>query len=712
MTLVRDDSLAAALRPSSIAIIGASDNPHKIGGRPFHYLTRFGYRGRVYPVNATRAHVQGFASYPDVATLPEAPDLAVVAVPADAAPAAVEACARRGVRAAIVMSSGFGETEAPEALAAQERMAACARQAGMRLIGPNTQGFANFEVGAVASFSTIFLEIEPADGPVAIVSQSGVMSAVPYGLVRARGIGVRHVHATGNDADVTLADTALAVVLDPGVRLVLLYIESLRDPETLARAAALARERDVPIVAVKAGRTARGRAAARSHTGAVATPDRIVDAFFRAHGIWRARDMHDLVACSELYLKGWRPSGRHLVVVSNSGACGVMAADTAEECGLPLAVLDAATEARLARELPAFAALTNPVDITAALLTNSGLFGNVLPIVAADPSADLFFLGVGVAGVGYDVERFARDAAAFADATGKPTVVAAPQSSVGDRFTAAGVPTFANQTDAIRALAQLVDHTALLRVPRLGRHTGRPLHDESQPAQYEAPPVPRGRGPLLSESDSLSFLRACGMPVVDYRVCRSEAEAREAFRALGPAVVLKACSAQIPHKSEHRLVVLNLVGEDAVIAAFGDVSRAMTALGAADDGVIVAPMIRGRRELALGLQIDPAFGPIVMIADGGAYLEALNDSAMLVPPFTIEEVRDVLMTLRVAPILRGVRGEPPADVESFCAAAVRLGEIGLAARSQLAAIDLNPIIVRSDGEGAAIVDALVERRSP
>ena len=201
----RADDLTAALCPESIAIIGASDNPHKVGGRPLMYLSRFGFRGRVYPINPARDVVQGVRAYAELAAVPETPDLAIIAVSAAQAPAAVRACAAKGVKVAIVMAAGFGETADPNGRLAEQQMVAEARQTGMRIVGPNSQGLANFGSGAVASFSTMFVEVAPADGPVAIVSQSGVMSVVPYGLLRERGIGVRHSHATGNEADVTLA---------------------------------------------------------------------------------------------------------------------------------------------------------------------------------------------------------------------------------------------------------------------------------------------------------------------------------------------------------------------------------------------------------------------------------------------------------------------------------------------------------------------------
>ena len=220
------DLLQSALDPRSVAIIGASENPHKIGGRPIFYMKRNGYRGAIYPINPNRHEIQGLKCYASLADLPAVPELAIIIVGGDAAVAAVDECAARGVKAGIVIASGFGET-GEEGRKVQQGMVARARAAGMRLIGPNSQGLANFGNGAIASFSTMFVEVPPQDGPVAVVSQSGGMSAVIYGLLRGRGIGVRHVHATGNEADVTVSDLAWAVAHDPQVKLLLLYLEYL-----------------------------------------------------------------------------------------------------------------------------------------------------------------------------------------------------------------------------------------------------------------------------------------------------------------------------------------------------------------------------------------------------------------------------------------------------------------------------------------------------
>jgi acyl-CoA synthetase (NDP forming) len=693
-------SVTYALDPKSIAIIGASEQANKVGGRPIAYLQRFGFAGRIYPINPNRDSVQGLRTYRDLSELPEAPDLAIIATPAQTVMSAVDACAAAGVKIALVMASGFGETSSQESIDAERQMVARARAAGMRIIGPNCQGLANFANGAIASFSTILGEVAPADGPVAIVSQSGVMSAVPYGLLRARGIGVRHAHSTGNDADVTLSELAAAVVSDPAVRLLLLYIESIRDPDNLARTARIARQRDVPIIAVKSGRTARGQAAARSHTGAMASEDRIVDAFFQRHGIWRVRDIHELVSGVELYLREWRPRGRGLVAVSNSGATCVMAADLAEEVKLQLPQLTGQTMSKLAATLPRFATVTNPIDLTAALLTDSSLFGEVLSILAADPATDMLFVGMSVAGEGYDVDGFARDAAAFARNNDKPIVVAAPQDTVAAKFRSAGIPTFGNQTEAIRLLAQLVDHTQLMRRPSREMP---PAIDDTSSADLQ---VRRG---FLSEFDSLEFLKLHGLPTVLCRLCQSEEEARAAAIELGFPVVVKACSAALPHKSDHGLVMLGLDSEAAVTRAFTCVNDRLRRLDMVADGILVAPMVKGRRELMLGARVDPRFGPVVLVGDGGKYVEALGDFTVLMPPFDIDDVRRAVMGLRIAPILSGVRGEPAIDLEPLAHAAIRLGQIITGEADTIASIDINPAIVGAAGEPLVIVDALIER---
>jgi len=693
--------LDAALNPRAVAVIGASDNPHKIGGRPLLYLSKFGYRGQVYPINPNRTLVQGHQAFPDIGAVPEVPDLAIIATPGAQAEQAVRDCAARGVRIAIVMASGFGETHDPASIAAERRMVEHARAAGMRIVGPNSQGLANFGTGAVASFSTMFLESPPADGPVAIVSHSGAMSVVPYGLLRARGIGVRHAHATGNDSDISLPELALAVTHDPDVRLLLLYMEGLRDPAMLARTADAARARDLPIVAVKSGRTSRGQAAARSHTGAPANDDRVVDAFLRANGIWRVHDVNELVEAAELYLKGWRPAGRRIAVVSNSGASCVMAADVSEEVGLELSSLANTTVDAIARQLPTFATPTNPVDLTAALLTNSELLSGILPLLAADEAVDQLLVSVPVAGKGYDVPAFARAAAAFAAQTNKPVVVAATQDSVAEAFRNAGVPTFVSETRAIGALAQLTHHTALLR---------RSLSEgEAAPGDLR---LPREVSRSLSEAQSVECLAPLGLPFVPHHVCRSAAEAQTAFRRFDGPVTLRVNAQDVPAEIADRFVRANVRTVDDVAVAFGELEAGLRAQHLTHDGFIVTPVQPAGDALLLAARVDPLFGPVLMIGDRGRDADALEDATLLLGPMDVPGVREALESPRPTPA--GKHAQRGQALDQFCAHAVALYRFIAAHATRIASIRLHAVVLNEDGEiaiGGARVERFVEEGS-
>ena len=692
--------LRAALDPRSVAIIGASENPNKVGGRPVHYLDKFGFEGKIFPINPSRPEVQGHKCYKSLEDLPEPPEMVIVAVAGDNAIGAVEDCAAHGVKVAVVMASGFGEVDAVAGKAKERRMVEAARKAGMRIVGPNSQGLANFGTGAIASFSTMFMDMDRAEGHVAMLSQSGALSTVPVGFLRQRGIGVRHTHATGNDSDITVGELAVAVAEDPEVRLLLLYLESIPETKYLEELAALALDRDLPIIALKSGRSEAGRQAAQSHTGALANEDRVVDAFFERHGIWRAPDMRGLVEATELYLKGWKPKGRRLVAISNSGAVCVMTADAASAVGMPMAKLSAETDKKLKGILPSFATTTNPIDLTAALLSNSRLFGDILPVLAEDPAADAFLIGVPVAGPGYDVEAFARDAAAFGNRTGKPLVIAATQNSVADQFAAEGSSVFPTETEAVTALHQFLAHRELM---------ARTLARKAQRGGVSAPLISSASITMLNEADSLALLAARGVPVIAHRLCQSRAEAVEAFETIGGPVAVKGCSADIAHKSELGLVKLGVASREEAGEIWSQMEAIIRRDGARFDGVIVAAMARGRREVMIGAHRDGVFGPVVAVGDGGKYVEIFRDTALLLPPFSKDEVRQALGKLKIAPLFAGVRGEPAMDVDALCEAVLRIGDLMLDPAAKVMSLDLNPVLLDSEGKGCIVVDAVVFR---
>lgn len=693
----REAWIDAALNPRSIAIIGASDNPDKIGGRPIKYMLQHKYAGTLYPVNATREQVQGIRSWPSIAALPDTPDMAVVCVPGTAALEAVAQCSQRGVKVCIVISSGFGET-GPEGLAVQRQMTEMAAASGMRLVGPNSQGLASFGSNALPTFATLLGEVPPQDGPVTIASQSGAMSMVPYALLLAQGIGVRYSFATGNEADLTVADFACAAAEDPAVRLILLYLEDLSDPNTLAEAARLARQRDIPLLALKAGISDRGQAAALSHTGAVATEDKVLDAWFRQNGILRVADMRSLVQGARLLLKPQRLKGRRVAVLSNSGAACVMAADAAERHGLDVPPLPENIRQNIARLLPSFASAQNPIDLTAALLTNNGFFGDVLPHLAGE-CCDALFISLPMSGKGYDAEQFARDTAAFQSDSGKPVVLACPLQRTRELFESHGVVAYEHDEDAMAALGQLAAISALQS------EAGRWVDGAAGKRHVPGNPVEGTR--FLSEADSLEQIEAIGIPTAPWRLCKTDEDLRVAMRTLQLPVAIKACSADIPHKSEYGLVRLGVGDVDAACAIAGEMRATCRSLGKSLDGIIVASMVRGRRELLIGARWDRKFGSVLLVGDGGKYVEAMPDAVTVVQPFDLTHVLQRLQTLRLAPLFKETRGDPPLPVEALARLAIAVGNWVQAENGRIISVDINPLMALTHG-GLMAADALVE----
>ncbi|CAG9167051.1 Trans-feruloyl-CoA synthase FCS1 [Cupriavidus pampae] len=690
----------ALFHPASVAVIGASDNPNKVGGRPIHYMRAFGYRGDILPVNPGRDVIQGlpaYASLTDLVASGKTPDAAIIAVSGDATLEQVRLCADAGVKAAVIMASGFAETGAA-GRERQQELVRLANTRGMRLVGPNAQGTANFATGAVLNFSTMFMEVAPQDGPIAIISQSGAASVMPYALLRQAGYGVRYLVATGNDADLDACAIAAAVAADPEVRLILVYLESISNPDELALAAATARARGASIVAIKAGNSARGAQAAASHTGALVGNDAAIDAFLAAHGIWRARDIGEMVRAVPLYLQDHAPAQGRTVVMSHSGAVGVMAADLAERHALPLSELQPDTLHALAAILPDFGTANNPLDMTAALLGKGDMFPRVLNALGADPQADMVMVGIPVAGPGYDVEALARDAAAFSAAHRKPLVASAPQQSVRDVFTRHGVPTFVTEADAVAALAQYAAHRQ--RAARARDMSPAPV---AQPLE--------GRG-LQDEARSLALLAEAGVPAVPYRLCASAEEAVAAFEALTAAgtgaVVVKGCAAAVPHKSEHGLVHLRLTSAADVAEAARACLATLRKLEVEAPQIVVAQMVKGRHEFALGVSVDPTFGPLVMIGEGGTLLELRKDIVTLLAPFTADDVKAACARLRIAPLFTGYRDVPALDLDALATAAVALGDWALRHRSAVRSVDINPLMVMAAGEGVIAVDAVVQ----
>lgn len=692
------DSLRALVSPRSIAVIGASDDPTRIGGRPLGYMLRSGFQGPIWPVNPKRDTIQGLRAYATVAELPEAPDAVIVAVPAAAVCDTIEACAAKGAKAAVVFSSGFAEV-GEEGRAAQDRLRTIARAGGIRVLGPNCLGVFNAHNGWIATFSTSVEREPPVPGPVAIASQSGAYGSHAFALMRARGVGTGIMITTGNEADVELADAIGYLVRDETTRVIVAYAEGIRDGDALRAALAAAAAAGKPVIFMKVGRSEVGAAAAASHTAALAGSDRVYDGLFAQYGVMRVNSTDELLDAAYAAAQGRFPNGDRLGIVTISGGVGVQMADAAEAVGLSVPEMPAAAQQRLKELLP-FAAVRNPVDITAQAFNDLSLIGTNLKMMLAEGGYDVIvaFFTV-VAGSRAIVDALiaaltdARDQ--FPDSSIMLSLVATPD--IVRKYEAAGYPVYEDPTRAVAAAAAIT---------RFGRFFGRGAEPVPPAAPAGAPPVPAR---MLAEHEAADLLEAWGVPFVARRLARSPEEAAAAAEELGGKVVLKIASPDIQHKTEVGGVIVGVQGGDAAAEGYHTLTERVPLArpDALIDGVIVAAMAPAGVEAVIGVQRDATFGPVVMVGLGGVLVEVLRDVSFRLAPFGVAEARRMIAELKGAKIFAGVRGAPPADVDALAELLARVSVLAAAEAERVESLDLNPVRVLPQGRGVLALDALI-----
>lgn len=440
----------------SVAVVGASRDPGRIGGRPIAFLEQSGFAGRIYPVNAKYAEVQGLRAYPDLESIPDPVEVAIVSVPAREVAGVIQACARKGVRAAIVYSSGFAEV-AGEGPALQAELERLAHETGVRVVGPNGQGLVALHQRLNLSFSSGFAEPgEP--GSVGLAVQSGAVGGMMAALLRERRVGFSHWVSAGNEADVDVAECIEFFARDPATRVVSAYVESIRDGARLAAAVAAARAAGKPVVILRAGRSAQAKRAAASHTGATPIDDALATRLLAEAGATDAQDVAELLDGVYTFARMTPPAGRRIGILSNSGGLGVIMADTCARLGLDLPPLSAALQQRLAAMLPAFGATGNPVDVTAQLLSDAALLPSSLGTLLGSAEVDVVVVALAMVNRLYPVKTIVDDLVRVTRETGKPAIVSwvasAPEGFAA--IDAAGLPVFGDTTRCLKSLAAML----------------------------------------------------------------------------------------------------------------------------------------------------------------------------------------------------------------------------------------------------------------
>ncbi|BEP54091.1 acetate--CoA ligase family protein [Variovorax sp. V118] len=693
----------ALFKPRSIAIFGASDDVTKIGGRPLQFLQKYGYAGGIYPINRKAGLVQSLPAYATLDDVPEVPELAVVAVPPAGVLDAVKDCARRGVKAAVILSAGFSEM-GEEGSRLQAQIGDVARASGLRVVGPNCLGAIGVPDKSIATFSVALESSFPVAGPVGIVSQSGNLGSFTLRLAGERGLGVSRMLTTGNECDVDIADAIASLATDPGTRVILCCMETCRDGAKLTQAMAMAREAGKPLVVLKVGVSEAGSEAAASHTGALACSDAVFDAVLRNGGAIRVPSIEQLLEVGHaLSVVGPAhvPGGHRVAVLTASGGFGVLLADAASAQGLALPKLAAQTQERILSVVP-FAAPSNPVDMTAQVSSRPEVLAQMLDAVARDASCDALILQSANA---FHVPRLRDVFLAALEQVRKDhpsrlilLCARAPQE-VRATLNAMGFPVVEGIDAACATLAALM---------RFG------ARDAARAAAPVIERVPLAAQAFATEASAKAVLAEAGLPVPREAIAATRDEALAAARAMGFPLVLKIVSPDIAHKTEVGGVFVGVRSEAQLLEEYDQLLArvAQKAPGARIAGVLVAQMVQGGVELILGTKKDPMFGPMVMVGLGGIFAEIFKDVALQPAPVDEAQATAMLQSLKAFPLLDGARGRPKADVTAAAKAIVALSRFAARHADSVSEIDINPLVVLDQGRGAHALDALLVPEPP
>ncbi len=701
-------SIRHVVSPRSVAVIGASRQQGSIGQLVLQNIIHGGYSGVVYPINPKADAILSIKAYPSVLDVPGEVEMAIIVVPTPLVNRVVDECGRKGVRAIIVITDGFRE-RGREGAAREEELREIALGQGMRLVGPNCMGIINTdpEVNLNASFSRIF----PPQGNIAFLSQSGAMGLVILEYARDLNLGISSFVSVGNRADVSSNDLLQYWEQDKRTEVILLYLESFGNPRKFIRIAKSVSAKK-PIVVVKGGTTRVGSRAASSHTGALATSEVVSDALFRQTGIIRVDSIEELFDVASLFSNQPVPAGKRLVIVTNGGGPGILAADASEQHGLVLPEFSPETCVRLGQIIKRDIGLHNPLDLTGSVTPEE--FEGALRLLADEPEADAvlaLFIPAAVVDSSL-VEDAIRRVSPLYQRKKKPLLACfMGQRGFKARLGTPGnlVPCYPFPEDAVGALARAVEYREIARKPQGRVPTFRGIKRERARRLIEAAMARNPQRPFWLSAGQIAELLDCyGIRCVSTAVAATADEAATLAAKAGFPVAVKLNSATITHKTDVGGVVLNLNSEQEVRRAFNDIRSRLAGIGreAEMEGVIVQEMVGGGVEALAGVTQDPTFGPLIMFGLGGTYAELMKDVALRLHPLTELDARELVSSVRMARLFEGFRGSPPSDTEAVQELLLRLSAM-VEDIPQVAELDFNPVMVMPRGEGYRVVDARI-----
>lgn len=699
--------LKSLFEPDSVAVIGASPNLKKVGGRALYFLQRSQFKGRIFPVNPNYQKIGGLPAYKDLSSLPEPPEQIILCIPSEHVLSVLEEAGRLGVRSAIIFAGGFAETgESGKQL--EEQIQQVAQKYSLTVLGPNCMGFIN-QQDYVGTYTSILEENVIQNSDIAFIGQSGAIGAYSFILAKQKGLHIGALVSTGNELIVDVADCIRYFSSDPKIRIMMTYFEGCKDGKKLEKALQAAYENNKIVLACKVGKTTEGMRAAQSHTANMVGDDDVYDALFAKYNVLRCSDIDEMVEVAELLAKGIRLKGNRVGIMSVSGGIGVLATDMCIEHGLQVPVFDANTREQIRAIVP-FAGVNNPMDPTAQGTDNPEILRQMLEIMVRDSQIDVALLNFGYFLLSEERGPVMADVVTrVAQNSPVPVVVTGLYNDQVQRmFQEQGIPVFADLARCIRAISLLVQRK------EAPHHTVKSCTSKtvSQTVVADSEWLSLLREHRnLTEYEGKQLLKQFGLPVPASRLARHEEEAVQMAGEIGYPVVLKISDRTILHKSDVGGVRLNLQNETALRSAY----REMTSNGkklAAGHGpvhVLVEEMVQKPMvaELIANLRVDPVFGPVIVVGMGGIFTELWNDYVVLKPPLTRAQIEAALKRLKGYRLLTGYRHLPPADIDALVHAIQVLESIGQQWGDELTEIEINPLAVFAEGENVMALDAVI-----
>ncbi|MEE2805100.1 MAG: acetate--CoA ligase family protein [Pseudomonadota bacterium] len=708
------NALRALFWPQSIALVGASPDARIIRGRIVEAILEHAFPGPIYPVSRTHAEIRGLQCYRSVAELPQVVDLAIITIPAAHVVAALEACAEKGIPAAIVISSGFAEERSDAGAARQRAISTVAARHGMAVMGPNAEGFLNAQMPLAATFSPTVLRVDGGLHPagsccagITVISQSGGVGFSFFNRGRPKGLNFSFVVTTGNEASLDALDVLAHLVEDNATQVILMFVEGFNRPQRLSDIASAAARRRKPLIIAKVGRSSAAAAAAASHTASLAGSHQAYQAVFERYGIINGIDSDQMtdVAAGFGYFYRNLPRGYRVGILTPSGGAGAWLADQCEAHGLSVPELDPHTRAMIDAELPAYGSSRNPVDVTAQVIFKLG-YAPVLQMMETSPSIDAILVAGSLAHPTY-IERDLEALMRLGSVIEKPIVFCAytrAHPRAVELLAKAGFPCLENMSNAAYAIKAMADYAAFL---------------ESFEPHQEPPLITQPAGGTLdsaiavyTEHQAKEALTNSGIACPTGVLVTSASAAAAAAAQFATPVTLKVQSVEIPHKTEAGGVALALTGDAAVASAYTEMMARVQADNPARpiDGVRVEPMAGAGSELIVGIHRDHDFGLLLSIGSGGVLVEVLNDLVTTPLPVNRKQASSLVSRLRGAALLEGVRGQAAGDIDALLNLLVALSHFALANAAVLEALDLNPVIVHPKNQGVTIADAVIVTR--